>query len=564
MKNRLILLVLPILFVSYAADGQSIVTTRHNLSISGPGTVKATNESEICIFCHTPHNSRPNAPLWNRNDPGTSYTLYMSSTMQAAPGQPDGSSILCLSCHDGTVALGSVLNRPGPIAMATGTFMPSGNSNLTSDLRNDHPISFIYNTTVASSDGELKDPSAITPPVDLQNGKMQCTSCHDPHIDLNTKFLVASTQNSVLCNSCHTKNNWANGSHNTSTKTWNGTAPDPWPYSPYTTVAQNGCANCHQSHNSGSNTLLMKYTQEEANCLDCHNGNGASKNLAAQFAKTYKHNVAGYTGVHDANESSQVTNMHVECSDCHNPHESRVQAATAPSVNGFQTGVKGVTQAGAAVTSATYEYEICYRCHAGSPGAPAAADARVIVQNNTRLEFDGGNPSFHAVAAQGINTSVPSLIAPWTTTSRMYCSDCHASDGAGSPVGPHGSNFPHILVRQYTTTDPNTESAASYALCYACHNRAYFNNEATSNTGNFRYHFKHVLDKRTPCNTCHDPHGISSTQGTAANNSNLINFNTAYVTPSPGNGAIRFEDRGSKTGRCYLTCHNTNHTGWSY
>ena len=91
------------------AGSQSIVNTVHNLSVSGPGDVRATSESEICIFCHTPHNSLPSSPLWNKDDPGYTYTLYHSSTVQAVPGQPDGSSILCLSCHDGTTALGNVI-----------------------------------------------------------------------------------------------------------------------------------------------------------------------------------------------------------------------------------------------------------------------------------------------------------------------------------------------------------------------------------------------------------------------------------------------------------------------
>jgi hypothetical protein len=123
-------------------SSQSIVNTVHNLSVSGPGSIKAISEQEICIFCHTPHNARPDLPLWNRADPGLTYTLYTSSTTQAVPGQPDGASILCLSCHDGTIALGSVLSRGTPIAMAGGiTTMPAGNSNLTKDLSNDHPFS---------------------------------------------------------------------------------------------------------------------------------------------------------------------------------------------------------------------------------------------------------------------------------------------------------------------------------------------------------------------------------------------------------------------------------------
>ena len=110
-------LLLSLLMPVYGS-AQSIVNTVHNLSVTGPGSVKATSEQEICIFCHVPHNSRPDRPLWNRSDPGLTFTLYNSSTTHAVLGQPDGASILCLSCHDGTIALGSVISRSTPIVMA--------------------------------------------------------------------------------------------------------------------------------------------------------------------------------------------------------------------------------------------------------------------------------------------------------------------------------------------------------------------------------------------------------------------------------------------------------------
>lgn len=561
MKKLIIIIFILLFWIPARVISQSIVTTKHNLSVSGPGTVKATTESEICIFCHTPHNSRPNAPLWNRNDPGLTYTLYTSSTMQASPGQPDGSTLLCLSCHDGTIALGSVVSRPSIINFSTGSFMPSGLSNLTKNLRNDHPVSFVYSSGIATTDGQLKAPAAITPPVTLESGKMQCTSCHDPHKNIYSDFLVATSQNSNLCNSCHQRTYWIASSHNTSTKTWNGTAPDPWPFTEptMTTVAQNACESCHNPHNGASNIMLLKYQAEESNCLDCHSGSVAAKNIATQFAKTYKHTMTTSTNVHMANEAAQVTTMHVECVDCHNPHAARNSTATAPAINGFLTGVKGISQSGVAVNPATNSYEVCYRCHAGSAGAPVSSTARVISQNNTRLELASGNPSYHSVAAAGVNTSVPSLIAPWTISSRMYCTDCHASDGATSPAGPHGSIYPHILKRQNITTDNTSESAAAYALCYGCHNRT-----SILSDNSFKEHSKHISGERTPCNVCHDPHGINSSQGNSTNNSNLINFATGIVTVSSGNGAIRFEDQGVNRGRCYLTCHGANHNGWNY
>lgn len=560
MKPYTLFLLLIFLLTLSEVNPQSIVNTAHNMSISGPGTVKATSESEICIFCHTPHNARPDHPLWNREDPGSTYILYNSTTTQALIGQPDGSAILCLSCHDGTIALGNVLSRSTPITFAGGvTTMPTGTSNLTTDLSNDHPISFVYNSALASADGELKDPSTLTGNVKLENSKMQCTSCHDPHKNLYTDFLVATSQASDLCLNCHEPNYWNSSSHKTSTRTWNGTSPDPWFHTPdtYTTVAQNACENCHNPHSDEPTTRLMNYMPEEDNCFDCHNGNVATKNIQTQMAKPNRHDVYGYTGVHDPTEATWVETKHVECEDCHNPHAVNNATATAPNVKGVNAGVKGINQNGNPVDPVQYEYEICYRCHTGNIWSPASPTSRQISQNNVLLEFAPGNPSYHSVAATGVNTAVPSLISPWTTSSRIYCSDCHASDGSGSPEGPHGSTYPRILKLQYLTADNTTESAAAYALCYSCHSRTSILNDVS-----FDEHKKHIVDERTPCNACHDPHGISSTQGNSTNNTNLINFDITISTPR--NGVLRFVDTGLHRGNCTLRCHGENHNNESY
>ncbi|NOY37454.1 MAG: hypothetical protein GXO83_07740 [Chlorobi bacterium] len=533
--------------------GQSIVTTVHNLSASGPGTIKATTESEICIFCHTPHNSKPMSPLWNRNDPGTTYTLYNSSTINAVPGQPDGSSILCLSCHDGTIALGNVLSRTSDITFASGvTVMPSGPSRLTTDLSDDHPISFIYNSSLAAADGQLKDPVTITQPVTLENDKLQCVSCHDPHKNIYGDFLVVSNQFSTLCLKCHDLNYWGNSSHKNSTATWNNTGTNPWPRSSYTTVSENACENCHNPHTSGRKARIMNYLNEENNCLVCHNGNVASTDIESQLTKPYTHNVYAYNLIHDPVEPDVVNVQHVECEDCHNPHAVRQQSAVAPNANGFLEGVRGISSSGSEVNPIQYEYELCYRCHADSPVKPGSPTTRVIEQNNVRLEFDLSNPSFHPIEGPGKNTNVPSLILPYTESSVIYCTDCHASNGT-SPAGPHGSDYPQILKYQYITADYTTESATNYELCYSCHSRS-----SILGNNSFRRHRTHIQGADTPCNVCHDPHGISSTQGNSTNNSHLINFDTDVVFPS-NSGRLRFEDRGTFRGRCYLKCHGRNH-----
>jgi predicted CXXCH cytochrome family protein len=540
---------------------QSVVNSVHNLSVAGPGTIKATTETEVCIFCHTPHNSKPAGPLWNRNDPGVTYVLYNSSTIQAVPGQPDGSSTLCLSCHDGTIALGNVVSRTTDISFSGGvTRLPAGKTNLTTDLSDDHPVSFRYNSALAVADGQLKDPSSITYPVSLDNEKVQCTSCHDPHKNVYSDFLVESTKFSGLCFKCHDRNYWAPSSHSTSTKTWSGTGTNPWQHTPYTTVAENACENCHSPHNAGGRQRLMNYQAEENNCLNCHDGNVASKNIKAQLSKSYVHNVYGYNLTHDPTEAALSSTMHVECEDCHNPHAVRSMAASAPSANGFITGIMGINQIGNPVNPIQYQYELCYRCHADSPNKPSSHTTRQIEQNNVRLEFDLSGPSYHPVAGIGKNPDSPSLIGPgYTETSVIYCTDCHASNGAGAPAGPHGSIYPSILKYRYEKADNTTESASNYELCYSCHSR-------TSILGNnsFGEHSLHVSSERAPCNTCHDPHGISASQGNSTNNSNLINFDRSIVTPD-GNGVIRFVDTGVKSGYCLLRCHGQTHnSGMNY
>jgi predicted CXXCH cytochrome family protein len=548
-----------LLTVSPGTLAQSIVNSVHNLSVTGPGDVKALAESEICIFCHTPHNSLPSSPLWNKDDQGYTYTLYHSSTTQSVPGQPDGASILCLSCHDGTTALGSVISRMSDIDFTGGiTSIPPGLSNMSTDLADDHPVSFDYTTSLAAADGQLKDPTAIVPPVSLHNGRMQCTSCHDPHRNLTNDFLTVSNQFSELCFACHDRDYWAFSTHSTSTATWNGNGTDPWLRTDYMTVAGNACENCHNPHTAGNSQRLMNDLAEENNCLPCHNGNVATANILAQLSKPYIHNVYAYNLEHDAAEDPLALAMHVECEDCHNPHAVNNTTALAPSANGRITGVKGINQGGNPVDPIQYEYELCYRCHADSPAKPASLITRQIMQNNVRLEFDPASPSHHAVNSAGVNPNVPSLIAPLTESSMIYCTDCHSSNGSGSPAGPHGSIYPGQLKYRYSTTDNTAESASAYELCYSCHSRTSILNDES-----FDDHDKHIRDEDTPCSACHDPHGISHTQGNSTNNAHLINFDVNIVQPH-FNGSFRYESTGVFTGRCYLRCHGQNHMGWKY
>jgi predicted CXXCH cytochrome family protein len=543
----------------------SIVNTKHNLSTSGPGPFKATLESRICVFCHTPHRARSTAPLWNREDSTETYMTYNSTTFGGSASQPNGASKLCLSCHDGSIALGKIVNADQDIAMGAGhEYLNQGSAFLGTTLDNDHPISFHYSSSKGGSGVEYLTEGAIVPPVSLdQNGMVQCTSCHDSHNNQFGDFLHATNRNSDLCLSCHVPHDWSLSPHSTSNATWNGNGTDPWPGSNYTTVAENACANCHQTHGAGHPQRLLGHMAEEDNCLKCHSGTVASKNIATDLGRISAHVPYTTTGVHDPVEDPLVMPRHAECQDCHNPHAARPGTAAAPGVPGPILGVSGISSSGQFVPEINFGYELCYKCHADNNGGNSFLP-RVVHQTNTRLEFDTQNPSFHPVEGPGASNDVPSLKPPYTTSSVISCWDCHQSNtspaaGGNGPSGPHGSNNRPILVANYSTQEYVNESPSAYALCYMCHNR-----NSILNDESFEEHDKHITGKDTPCSACHDGHGISSIQGTSTSNSHLINFNASYVTPSSKNGRLEFVDEGFRRGRCSLECHGEDHDDEDY
>ena len=95
----------PLAVPALLAQSSSISGSGHDLSINGPGPVKATTNTEVCIFCHVAHGAKPSVPLWNHALSASDYPLYTSSTyVQTNPQILSQRSKLCLSCHDGTVA----------------------------------------------------------------------------------------------------------------------------------------------------------------------------------------------------------------------------------------------------------------------------------------------------------------------------------------------------------------------------------------------------------------------------------------------------------------------------
>lgn len=561
---RRTLLVLSFGILSMHAFGQadSIVDSKHNLSVTGPGPVRALSEDRICVFCHIPHGGRSVAPLWNRHDPNTSYLPYDSPSLKAQVGQPTGASKLCLSCHDGTIALGDLVSESEPIAMSGSATMPAGRGQIGTDLRDDHPISFSYTEALSQAGDRLTPPTAWDPHVTLdENGEMQCTTCHDPHSDQWGEFLVMDNHSAMLCRQCHDYPFFTQTSHATSARTWAGGGADPWPHSDYQDVQSNACLNCHVSHHAGGREELLTHAAEEQTCFVCHNGNVTQANLEAVFEKTYSHPVDRYQGAHETGESPLEAADHVECADCHNPHQAVAIDAEPPNIPGVMQGVSGVDANGAPVAEAIYEYQVCFKCHGETVSQPFNAINRQVNSFETIKEFSPSSPSYHPVETPGRNLDVPSLIEPLNEASMIYCSDCHGNDSGLSEglAGPHGSQHEFMLVHEYRTGDSVSESAGAYALCYSCHSR-------TSILGDqsFPRHQEHIVEERIPCSVCHDPHGIDFAKGNAVNNAHLINFDISVVDPDPVTGRLEYRTNGPRSGECFLSCHAKNHSPEQY
>lgn len=598
---RIALLGLGMLIGGPALAQQDVSNTLHNMSISGPGAVKSLTIDQVCVFCHAPHNAEPEAPLWNRLSSGETYVEYGSTTLDALPGQPAGSSRLCLSCHDGTIALGAMVNPPfGVVNDMTNTRI-SGRANIGTDLHDDHPISFAYTVGLTTLEPELANPAGVDLP--LENENVECGTCHDPHRADIVPFLRKSTLNGELCTTCHVRAGatwaWATASHAVSTAT--PTGADPWAERKAawkgTTVAENACFNCHTPHNAAAPARLLK-DSEENTCFRCHDGSVATGDVQADFAKTSRHPIEITPNPdHDAMklENPLTMSLHVECMDCHNPHATSADLpmftlnptnpadsnhTIAPEVNGRIKGVTGVDINGAVKAEIDFQYEMCFKCH-GLPGKSSCGTGRcnlAATNNMTRLDgvynlrdkFDPGNPalvSYHPVVANNPNNNgeVPSLKAFLNRNdSQIYCTDCHNSDqsiagGGTRPAGPHGSIHEPILAQRLSLLPQDNNAPADYELCLKCHNEA-----SLSGNDSFK-HRSHVFNRGASCLACHDPHG-------SAVYPHLLNFQTSTdysgATLTITGAGIYAEptwiDDGVNKGTCWMTCHGSTHGGRSY
>jgi predicted CXXCH cytochrome family protein len=390
-------LVVTLLGFAGAALAQRDVIGSHDLSPAGTSPIKGTL-SGSCLYCHAPHSGLngtagvAQTPLWDQKLSSVqSYTVYTNRTMvnKPNPSPPLGTdSTLCLSCHDGTVA-----GSPGAL-VPYGNVPMTGQMNTAdvfgTNLSTMHPVSFIL---PLKSSPDLVSSLTANPPstadhtgaVRLINGNVECTSCHNPHVQNidpdNPNFLAIKNSNSALCLACHSTipkgsgmgltnalevsqnpmgvvgtpltaragasntnplAGWSTGIHATaankvapqiSSETNFGvssratTNPRQVSLGPYPTVAKNGCSSCHAQHNAQGQDSLLRAVDDQT-CLNCHNGSSnisppISNVLAEMVAPKYGHAFSEGNTPHRPQEAVLLNqNLHVTCVDCHNPHST--------------------------------------------------------------------------------------------------------------------------------------------------------------------------------------------------------------------------------------------------
>jgi predicted CXXCH cytochrome family protein len=578
----------------------------------GPGSKSPTTGArpDFCLYCHAPHSGvGGRTPLWNQTLSKQVYSTYTSTTQQNTTTQPvaGADTSLCLSCHDGSIAPGTTAAY-GQVTMSGSMAAPDV---FGANLQSSHPVGLalplkdsVDLVSSLAAQGKTLDP---TNSVQLIQGNVECTSCHNPHAQakdlLSQNFLVRDSSNGQLCLACHDPTRqisgklnpltgWTTSIHNTAT---NKLTPQANAGS-YGTVAQSACAGCHAAHNAAGASRLLRGANDQ-DCIACHSGGSnispAPPNIFAEYASPkVGHILPSANNQHDAAEAAMLNNnRHATCVDCHAPHSSLQVAAfpAPPAIRASQGNIVGVsaTDGLTVLTPAVNQYESCLRCHGISSGKSVNPifgylPARVVAAGdplNLIPQFSLSATSSHPVMhTRSSALPQPSLLPNMlnlngatqgrSMATQILCTDCHNSDdnrefGGTGPNGPHGSQYSHILERQYqfsqTTApgqvitnlypNPDLTVAGPYALCGKCHD---LSNQIIKNTS-FAQHASHI-NIGFSCSVCHTAHGMGATSGTISGE-RLVNFDANVVAQNAGT-PISYT---RATNTCTLVCHGATH-----
>lgn len=548
-----------------------------------------SNYNGICEVCHT-------KTAYHRNNASGDHTHYAGQNCADCHPHTAGFNMVtsprgCLDCH--SVAVGTGGNRRQVVKGAVG----SGDFTRTS-----HHVGTGSAQTVTEADCKVcHDLSAHRT---VSDG----TTCRLNNPDGGAAINYDGTGASLdpFCKGCHDANGAGGNTHPLS----DGKTPSDIAFgtryssSIHTarglTCSGSGVSGgCHANgHGSMKKSMLAPdnlvanptthYEEEEGFCIACH------PTIATETKKLRNHNItsSAMAGRHDQYEtlvaaSYSSTKRHAECADCHSPHWLQSVPARTMGSNLGRGGIKYVarvtglynssspwaaptfvTKSSRDTTSVVREYELCFKCHASwAFGSTPPTTPEGTVETDVSVEFNPYNKSFHPVVGQistnsytiptATNGNIQTMNAPFDTTSHktMYCSDCHKSDNASAPKGPHGSNYNYLLP----TSD--TEKG----LCLICHKASVYNpsvSPGTAETGSrwdrqttgssYDSHYNHVTQRGYTCRACHGGvRTLPTSGGKAIEVGSLHGTNTV---PGMMNGR---NIKAYSPGSCTPTCHGT-------
>jgi len=241
------------------SGGEGLAGTPHDFTAGGTGDVRGVEGIGLCTYCHTPQRASSTPLLWNHTASRNTFRWDVSSTtagtrLPAFSGASyRGPSARCLSCHDGSVAIGDVSlaegsgpGEPGSAgSMRMTDFAAKYQIGANGDLSGNHPVGVpfpmgrmpgTYNgVTNGSAHGTFvaadwqANPlafgrarvrlyqedttgqvSAISSSAVAMNAGVECSSCHDPHnkesVDdmfLRGRRTGRSQSDGYLCQQCH-------------------------------------------------------------------------------------------------------------------------------------------------------------------------------------------------------------------------------------------------------------------------------------------------------------------------------------------------------------------------
>ncbi len=392
-----------------------------------------------------------------------------------------------------------------------------------------------------------------------------------------------------MCTSCHQNSIGAAGpsidapAYDLSAHDFTSNAFGTWTYSMHdgSDFARN-CTKCHADRGDGrpsasglslgavhfsdfpkllTGSINPSGNTDEFVCYTCH-GNATTgidlsgKDLVTAVTKASNHPVES-DSIHDTlNEENAAfsdgtfsgTNRHVNCLDCHGPHQTQ-QGLHSPGVSTLAGALVGAGGIGivslpgewTAFTAsnftthpgqATAEYQICFKCHSSF----AYNTSPPTGETDQALEFNVNNDSYHWIMTDQAATQAPdwttandtprtdstnrsmtfSSGSPWAKDSPMVCSDCHGNDDSAGVQGPHGSAFTPLLTKAWSAT---SGISTPDGLCFDCHDFQTYAGENTNlgvsgfarSGGSRNLHGSHSARYPTTwsCSWCHStiPHG---------------------------------------------------------